>query len=63
MYKMYILLATTNIATLMINLHTVLQAANTSYRVYSIDFVRIVSLTSLIVLLFSVYYVQISAAA
>jgi hypothetical protein len=62
LYKLYILLGSTSICSLLLNLHVVLRATGVPSKIYLVNLMRIVSLTSLLVLIFAVYHIQITAA-
>ncbi len=62
LYKLYILLGSTSICSLLLNLHVLLQATQVPSKLYIVNLMRIVSLTSLLLLVFAVYHIQITAA-
>jgi len=61
-YKMYVMLATTNFISLLLNLRGLFKATNISYRVYTVDLVRIISLASLLIFIMAIYHIQICSA-
>jgi hypothetical protein len=61
-YKMHVILATTNFISLLLNLRALFGATSISYRVYTVDVVRIISLASLLIFIMAIYHIQICSA-
>lgn len=63
LYKLYIILATTNFAHLTVNLYEILRATNIPIQASLTDFVKIVSMSTLLLLIFAVYYIQVTSGS
>lgn len=62
-YKLQLLLATTNFAHLALNLSQILKYTNIPFGRYLQDYLKIVSLSTLLILIFALYHIQITAGA
>lgn len=62
-YKLQLLLATTNFGLLAANMRSILGQARVGFRAYLQDYLRVVSLTTLILLISALYQIQVTAGA
>lgn len=61
-YKAYILLATTNYLSLALNLRSICTSANSLYRNYLTNYVKLISTATLLLSLFAIYEIQFRSA-
>ena len=62
-YKLYLLLATSNFGILGLNLYYILKGTGIPLRSYVTDYLRIVSLSTLLILIFALYQIQVMAGS
>ena len=62
-YQAYVVLALTNSISLAINLRSVCQSTNSSFRSYSVSYAKLVSGASMLILLAAIYETQLKAAS
>ncbi len=62
-YKLQILLASVNFGLLAANMHSILGQAKVGFRIYLQDYMRVVSLTTLLLLIAALYHIQVAAGA
>jgi hypothetical protein len=63
LYKLQLLLATTNFGLLAANMRSILGQARVGFRHYLQDYLRVVSLATLLLLISALYHIQVTAGA
>lgn len=62
LYKLHVLLTITNFVSLYLNISLLLKATNISYKLYTVEIARIISLACLLIFIMAIYHIQISSA-